>query len=175
MTEPASDDREVLVRAREGSEEAGRRLMSEHGPGMLRTARHVLGRYAGNDAEDAVQEAFIAALTTESLPHGEVGAWMRSIAARKALDAARARKRRAEDELADGAASNPSPLDAIAVREALSRLSASDRAVLVLVDLEGRSMTEAAESLGTTGLGARLRAMRARRKLRKSLQEGGGS
>lgn len=175
MTASASDDRVVLLAAREGSEEAGRRLMADHGPAMLRTARHVLGRYAGNDAEDAVQEAFIAALTTDALPHGDVGAWMRSIAARKALDAARSRRRRAEDELPDAPVPGPSEDDVIAVREALARLSASDRAVLVLVDLEGRSMAEAAEALGTTNVGTRLRAVRARRKLAKLLREGGTS
>jgi RNA polymerase sigma-70 factor (ECF subfamily) len=175
VTEPASDDRDVLLAAREGSEDAGRRLMRDHGPGMLRTARHVLGRWSGNDAEDAVQEAFIAALTTDALPHGDVGAWMRSIAARKALDAARSRSRRAEDELADGPVPVPSDLDVLAVRQALSRLSAADRAVLVLVDLEGRSMAEAAQALGTTNVGTRLRAVRARRKLAKLLREGGAS
>jgi RNA polymerase sigma-70 factor (ECF subfamily) len=149
--------------------------MADHGAAMLRTARHVLGRYGGNDAEDAVQEAFIAALTTDALPHGDVGAWLRSIAARKALDQARATQRRSERELADAPTDGPSELDVLAVREALSRLSATDRAVLVLVDLEGRSMAEAAEALGTTNVGTRLRAVRARRKLAKLLGAGGTS
>ena len=173
MAEPVPDDRDVLLSARQGSEQAGRRLMSDHAAGMLRTARHVLGQYAGNDAEDAVQEAFIAALTTDALPQGDVGAWMRSIAARKALDLARARRRRAEDELSDGGAAAPSDVDVLAVRQALARLSATERAILVLVDLEGRSMAEAAETLGTTNVGARLRAVRARRKLASLLREGG--
>ena len=56
-------------------------------------------------------------------------------------------------------------VDRESVRQALSRLSATDRAVLVLVDVEGRSMAEAAEALGTTNVGTRLRAVRARRKL----------
>lgn len=168
------DERDALLAARAGSEEAGRRLMVDHGPGMLRTARHVLGRYAGNEAEDAVQEAFIAALTTDALPHGDVGAWMRSIAARKALDLGRARQRRSEHALTDGPSDGPSEVDVLAVRQALARLSATDRAVLVLVDVEGRSMAEAAEALGTTNVGMRLRAMRARRKLAKLLGSGGG-
>ena len=172
MAETVPDDRDVLLRAREGSEEAGRRLMADHAPAMLRTARHVLGRYGGNDAEDAVQEAFIAALTTDALPRGDVGAWMRSIAARKALDAARARTRRSEEELTEAPAAAPSEPDVLAVREALGRLSATDRAVLVLVDVEGRSMAEAAQALGTTNVGTRLRAVRARRKLARLLREG---
>jgi RNA polymerase sigma-70 factor, ECF subfamily len=166
-----SDDRHVLVSAREGSEEAGRRLMADHAPSMLRTAWHVLGSYGGNDAEDVVQEAFIAALTTEALPHGDVGAWLRSIAARKALDAARAARRRSEGPLEDPVAGSAGvSADTLAVREALARLGPSDRAVLVLVDLEGHSMAEAAAALGTTNVGTRLRAVRARRKLAKLLR-----
>ena len=184
VAEPFLRDRHVLASARDGSEEAGRRLMADHGPGMLRTAWHVLGRYGGNDAEDVVQEAFIAALTTEALPHGDLGAWLRSIAARKALDAVRGARRRAERPLPDTAggeaelAGNGRPamtVETLAVREALARLSASDRAVLVLVDLAGHSMAEAAAVLGKTNVGTRLRAVRARRKLAKLLRGGSGA
>lgn len=181
VAETFSSDRHVLASAREGSEEAGRRLMADHGPSMLRTAWHVLGSYGGNDAEDVVQEAFIAALTTEALPHGDVGAWLRAIAARKALDAVRGLRRRAEGPLPDPAGGEAelaaekdtaATVETLAVREALARLSPSDRAVLVLVDLEGYKMAEAAAILGTTNVGTRLRAVRARRKLSKLLRSG---
>lgn len=174
VAEPFSNDHDLLASARAGSEEAGRRLMAEHGPSMLRTAWHVLGAYGGNDAEDVVQDAFIAALTTEALPRADLGAWLRAIAARKALDAVRGSRRRAEHPLPeppDGEAVLPGTVhpgafvETLAVREALGKLSAPDRAVLVLVDLEGFSMAEAAAALGTTNVGTRLRAVRARRKL----------
>jgi RNA polymerase sigma-70 factor (ECF subfamily) len=170
VAEPLSSDRQVLASARAGSEEAGRRLMADHGPSMLRSAWHVLSRYGGSEAEDVVQEAFIAALTTDALPHGDVGAWLRSIAVRKALDAMRAVKRRAEAPLLDRRTEEPATVAVLAVRESLSRLSAPDRAVLVLVDLEGRSMAEAAAVLGATVVGTRLRAVRARRKLAAMLR-----
>jgi len=170
VAETFSNDRQVLASARAGSDDAGRRLMSDHGPSMLRTAWHVLGRYGGNEAEDVVQEAFIAALTTGAVPEGDVGAWLRSITARKALDAIRGERRRAEEPLVDRGAVAMPPSDILAVRQALSRLSPSDRAVLVLVDLEGRSMAEAAAVLGTTNVGTRLRAVRARRKLAQLLR-----
>ena len=167
----------MLAAAREGSEEAGRKLMADHGPSMLRTAWHVLASYGGNDAEDVVQEAFIAALTTEALPRGDLSAWLRAITARKALDAARSRRRRAEDPFPDPAAGDADLPQAgddviatIAVRRALSRLAPTDRAVLVLVDVEGCSMAEAARILGTTNVGARLRAVRARRKLARAVR-----
>jgi RNA polymerase sigma-70 factor (ECF subfamily) len=173
---PFSNDHDVLASARGGSEEAGRRLVADHGPSMLRTAWHVLGSYGGNDAEDVVQEAFIAALTTDALPHGDVGAWLRSIAARKALDAVRGAQRRAERPLpdpaageAEPAAGSPDSVETMAVRDALRKLSPADRAVLVLVDLHGHSMGEAAAALGVTNVGVRLRAVRARRKLARLL------
>lgn len=171
VAETFPDDRQMLVAAREGSHEAGRRLMADHAPSMLRTAWHVLGSYGGNDAEDVVQEAFIAALTTDALPHGDVGAWLRSIAARKALDLVRAARRRSEGPIDERVEGHPgASTETLAVREALARLSPPDRAVLVLVDLEGHTMAEAAAVLGTTNVGTRLRAVRARRKLAKLLR-----
>jgi RNA polymerase sigma-70 factor (ECF subfamily) len=181
VAEDVSNDRTTLLLARDGSEEAGRLLVARHGPSMLRTAWHVLGRYGGNDAEDVVQEAFLAALTTDALPLGDVGAWLRSIVARKALDAMRGARRRLESPFPEVAGSRdqwaavtgaPASVETMAVREALARLAPADRAVLVLVDLLGHSMAEAAEVLGTTNVGTRLRAVRARRKLAKLVRDG---
>jgi len=177
--ELADTERDELLSARKGDPEAGRRLMARHGPSMIRTAWRVLGRYWEAEAEDVVQEAFIAALTTPAIPAGEdVGAWLRAIVVRKALDQIRRTTRRAEQPLLDSdaegselaAAGNPeATLEVLAVRAALARLSSLDRAVLTLVDLEGRSMAEAARALGSTRVGVRLRASRARKKLARLL------
>jgi RNA polymerase sigma-70 factor (ECF subfamily) len=143
---------------------------------MVRTARASLGRGAPGEAEDVVQEAWVAALSTDHLPIGDVGAWLRAIVVRKSLDAQRARARRPQGtrELhrePDPAAGNEMRrVTVLAVREALQQLAPLDRATLVLVDLEGRSMAEAAQALGTTAVAARLRASRARRKLRRLLE-----
>lgn len=147
--------------------------MTDHGTSMVRTAWSVLGRYGGHEADDVVQEAFIAALTTTALPAGDVGAWLRAITVRKSLDALRVAKRTAsQDPLETGGGTDGagSPDDVLAVREALGRLSPHDRAVLVLVDLEGHSMAEAAAALGTTNVAVRLRAVRARRRLSSLLK-----
>ena len=145
---------------------------------MLRTAWSVLGRYGGADADDVVQEALVAALTTRALPHGDVGAWLRSITVRKALDWLRQTGRRAEQSLPDPAesgvelqaAGNPEAgLHVLTLRKGLAQLSAIDRAVLVLADLEGHSMAEVARTLGSTRVAVKLRASRARRKLARIL------
>jgi RNA polymerase sigma-70 factor (ECF subfamily) len=176
---PTTTQLDLLTAARGGSQEAARRLMREFGPSMLRTARNVLGRYGGSEADDVVQEAFIAALRTETLPSGELGAWLRTISARKALDSMRAARRRGERPLPEpGSGASElearggagAPHDVLAVREALSRLSAADRAVLTLADLEGWSMAETAAALGLTNVAVRLRAVRARRKLARLLR-----
>jgi len=180
--EPASaretrcGDREALVAARNGDEEAARDLVARHGPSMVRTAWRVLGSYGDREADDVVQEAFIAAWTTRALPRGDVGAWLRAVVVRKALDSLRRARRRDEEGLPDNdpGGRQPATVEVIALRHALERLSAVERAVLTLVDLEGHSMAEAAEALGLTRVATRLRAVRARRKLVRLMREGSG-
>ena len=174
MADLSETELDLLSAAREGSQEAGRRLMAAYGPSMVRTARNVLGRYGGNEADDVVQEAFIAALTTAALPTGDQGAWLRAVTVRKALDSIRIARRRGEQPLPESGGTTAEierqgsasvPLDVLAVREGLRLLSPTDRAVLTLVDLEGRSMAETAAALGITNVAVRLRAVRARREL----------
>jgi len=139
---------------------------------MMRTAWRVLGRYGGSAGEDVVQEALIAALTTDALPQGDVGAWLRAIAARKALDEARRVGRRAEHAALDverESTATGAVLEVLMLRQALAALSPTDRAVLTLCDLEGFSMAEAARALGLTHVATKLRASRARRKLARLL------
>jgi len=140
---------------------------------MLATARHVLGSSGRQEAEDAVQDALIAAWSTDALPHGDVGAWLRAIAVRKALDGRRRSRRLAEEPLpAEEEVRSLPPRDAlaaVALDRAFRELSAADRAVLVLVEVEGLSMTEAAGSLGTTTMAVKWRVVRARRRLRTLL------
>lgn len=155
-------------------------MMTLHGPSMVRTAWRVLGRYGGSEAEDVVQEAFIAALTTPALPTmGGVGGWLRSITVRKALDSLRRSARRGEQPLLEATESEPGltqadsaerRLEVIQLRWALSELSPLDRAVLILADVEGHSMAEVAEVLGSTRVAVKLRASRARRRLARTLR-----
>ena len=169
------DDLETLLAARAGDTMAGNALVSRHGASMMRTAWNVTGRYGSQDVEDVVQEAFIAALTTSALPTGDVGSWLRSITARKAIDAMRQIARRRERDLPEPGGPEPelavaesagTALTAIAVQRALAALSPMDRAVLTLVDLEGFSMAEAAQTVGSTVVAVKWRAVRARRRLR---------
>jgi RNA polymerase sigma-70 factor (ECF subfamily) len=173
--EAVPHDLDALLAARDGDHDAGRRLVERHGPSMVRTAWSVLGRYGGTEADDVVQEALVTALTTPALPRGDdVGAWLRAITVRKALDWLRRSARRREQPFSEPgtegaqpvAAGNPeAALDVLTVRRLLARLAPLDRAVLVLADLEGRSMAEVADVLGSTRVAVKLRASRARRRL----------
>jgi RNA polymerase sigma-70 factor (ECF subfamily) len=137
---------------------------------MLATARHVLGRAGRQEAEDAVQDALIAAWSTEALPKGDVGAWLRAIAVRKALDGQRRSRRLAEEPLPEREPVEAADPDAgLALQRAFGALSTSDRAVLTLVEVEGLTMAEAARSLRTTTMAVKWRAVRARRRLRALL------
>jgi RNA polymerase sigma-70 factor (ECF subfamily) len=172
-------DLEMLLAARDGDHAAGHSLVTAHGTSMVRTAWSVLGNYGSTEADDVVQEAFVSALTTSALPHcDDVGAWLRAITARKALDWLRQTTRRREQPLPEPdedaaltmTAGNPeATLDALTVRKALAVLAPVDRAVLVLADIEGHSMREVAETLGLTRVAVKLRASRARRKLARML------
>lgn len=181
VAEPRSSELDVLSAAREGSLEAGRSLVAEYGPSMVRTAWNVLGGYGGNEVDDVVQEAFIAALTTATLPKGDLGAWLRAITVRKALDWVRRVRRRREEPLPEPETkgelisgwTGATQLEVLAVRQALRQLSPADRAVLTLVDLEEHSMAETAAILGLSNVAVRLRAVRARRKLRRLLRAAG--
>jgi RNA polymerase sigma-70 factor (ECF subfamily) len=168
------DELETLAAARAGDHEAGARLVLRHGPSMMRTGWSVVGRWDAAEVEDVVQEALIAALTTEALPHGDLGAWLRAIVVRKALDHARRASRRSEVDFDAEAESRstgdfPETDEVLAVRAAFARLSPADRAVLTLVDVEGFSMAEAARALGATTMAVKWRAVRARRRLRAAL------
>jgi RNA polymerase sigma-70 factor (ECF subfamily) len=178
--EERTADLEELEAARSGDHEACRRLLARHGGSMMKTAWRVLGRYGAGDGDDVVQEALIAALTTTARPVSELGPWLRAITARKAIDHLRRIGRKKEDPLPepDGSAEPVAPertestLDVWMVRKALGQLSAADRAVLTLVDLEGHSMAEAARALGLTRVAVKLRAVRARRKLARLIDTG---
>lgn len=178
LTKTPQRSARLLLAAREGDHDAGRSLVEQHGPSMLRAAWSVLGRYGGTEADDVVQEALVAALTTDALPRGDVGAWLRAIAVRKALDWLRRTGKRGEQPLPEPAAGKPelaatgnpeAGLDVLVLRQGLARLSATDRAVLLLADLEGHSMAEVARALGSTRVAVKLRASRARRKLARIL------
>ena len=141
--------------ARAGDEEAARRLVEQYGASMMRTAWRVLGSYGGSDAEDVVQDAWVAAWSTDALPTGDTGAWLRSITARKALDRIRSTARRSEQPLEDVSLSvriDDRVLNVLTLRKGLATLKPIDRAALEFPEDPSGSeeSTESTESTETT-------------------------
>jgi len=149
--EPAgASDLELTRRLRAGDSDAFRALMQRHQARLLR----LVGRFVGSreDAEDVVQETFIAAHRQMSRFRGDAsfGTWLGRIAIYKALKVAR-RERRAtplEGNPARQSADEPDRAAAIAVREAVARLPEKLRLPVVLRFWEGLSGKEIAEKLG---------------------------
>jgi RNA polymerase sigma factor (sigma-70 family) len=159
-------------------------LVRRHGPMVLGLCRRLLHHEA--DAEDAIQATFLVLVKKASSvqPPDRVGNWLYGVAHSTALKARAQRSRRSA--LERKAAARPSPEAAEAV-EWLQTLLARElrllpekyRAVIVLCDLEGKSIKDAARQLaapiGTVGTRlARGRALLARRLANHGLTLSGG-
>jgi len=142
------------------------------------------------DAEDMTQEVFMKVYRTAASYRRDAPFehWLLRIATNTCVDRLRAARRRPEEVLSaitpDAAgwldrALGGRSLRAIEIESArataadlLATLSPKDRTVLVLLDLEGRSAQEVAAAIGSTRAAVKVRAMRARRALRRLAERG---
>ena len=120
------------------------------------------------DPDDVVQDAYARVLRQCRADINELGPYLRktivhlvSDSRRSARRAETATRRLGEPELSVD--EYPSDLDE------LMRLPARTRALLYLVEIEGRTTADAAELVGMSGANARVVLMRARRRLRSEL------
>ncbi|MEU6355912.1 sigma-70 family RNA polymerase sigma factor [Streptomyces sp. NPDC047072] len=140
---------------RTGDEALIRALYEEHGGALLAYARRLTNDHAA--AEDVVQETLIRAWKhPEALVNGKgsVRGWLLTVARNIITDRYRAKAVRPA-EVAESAATTPvakdhadAVADSMLVMEALDRLSPDHREVLQEIYFQGRSVTEAAETLG---------------------------
>ena len=135
--------------------------------------RFLVAMVGPEDAEDAFQETFMAALRAypRLKPQSNVRAWVLTIAHRKAIDAVRARRRRPtpveavpEKPVVDGG-----PLDAPELWAAARELPAKQRAALLFRFAGDLPYSDVAEALGTSEEAARQRVSEGIRTLRKAL------
>jgi RNA polymerase sigma-70 factor (ECF subfamily) len=138
--------------------------------------------------EDLAQEIFMKLFTRIDQYHGRDGVpfehWVSRVAVTTCLDALRSELRRPESRWADlsegerawvdffvGEEPAAAPDDVPSAREATERLlgllSPDDRLVLTLLDLEERSVAEISAITGWGRSAIKVRAFRARQKLRK--------
>ena len=156
----APDEADLVPRARHGDRWAQEALYRRHAPAVWRTAVRLLRREA--DAEDVVQDAFIAAfkkLDTLATP-AHFGRWVTRIAVHRAYNVLRRRRLRrllglernaaeqAKLEQAYVDAPQEARLELLALDAALSRLAAAERTCWVLRHLEQRRLDEIVELTG---------------------------
>jgi RNA polymerase sigma-70 factor, ECF subfamily len=162
----------LVEASRRGDQDSFASLVRRHQTRVFALAGRFFRRR--EDVEEVAQETFLAAWrrlgTYEARAPFEH--WITRICLRHCY-ARLAAGRRREEPLpeSDPAAPARDPAAAIDVERLLARLSPSDRFVLLLLDGEGWSTKEIAERIGWTVANVKVRAFRARRKLRRVLEE----
>ena len=161
-------------------EDAFAALVLRHGPMVLAVCRRVLRNEA--DAEDAFQATFLVLVKKAATvrPRGQVGNWLYGVAHTTALKARAMNTRRSAKEREAAARANlqvpaeDCPQSHALLDQELKALPDKYRAAIVLCELEGQSIKEAARQLGCPPgtVGARLtrgRRLLARRLARRGL------
>ncbi len=181
----AFDVQDCLQRVRDGDAAAANALIAHLHPLVRRLVRNHLPRRESE--EDLMQDSFVKLFQKLDTYHERAGIpfehWVSRLTVRTCLDALRAEKARPEwrwadfsdgesewlDYLINRQAETPAPSGSDAkavVTRLLAQLSAPDRLVLTLLDLEERSTQEISQMTGWTRPMVKMRAMRARHKLR---------
>jgi len=179
-----------LAAAARGEPEAARALVEHCHPLVMRIVRAHRPRTVPE--EDLAQEVYLKMFGRLDRYEPRAGVpfehWLSRLAVRTCLDALRAERRRpqassfslepdAEAWLTAlrGRAEPPAIENALAARQLvetlLGRLAPEDRLVLVLLDLEERPVAEVSRLLGWNAGLVRVRAFRARRRLRSAAAE----
>ena len=171
------DDRELLRRHVDGDPDAFGELFRRHRDRMwavaLRTTRNP------ELAADCVQDAFISAFRRAGSYRGDaaVTTWLHRIVVNACLDRLRRDKPTSplpERELADTRDAHASVDVRLDVREALERLPEGQRLALVLVDMHGLSVLEAAMVLEVAEGTVKSRCSRGREAMAAMLRERSG-
>jgi RNA polymerase sigma-70 factor, ECF subfamily len=172
----AAAERELVVAAQRGGEDAFARLVHLHQRRAYAVARAIVLTH--EDAEDAVQEGFLHAYRAldRFRPGQPFGAWIFRIVSNAALDLVRRRKVRDADQLSDAVAlpfRDPAEKDELRSRlgQALEALTERQRAVIVLHDVEGFKHGEIGEMLGIPEGTARSDLHHARAAMRRMLKD----
>ena len=186
MISESFDVQDCLQRVRAGEMASAHALIAHLHPLVRRLVRNHLPRRESE--EDLMQDVFLKLLQKLDSYRERAGIpfehWVSRLTVRTCLDALRAEKARPEWRMADlsdgetewmdyllnrqAAAPSEYAVDAKAVvTRLLAQLSPPDRLVLTLLDLEERSTQEIAQLTGWTRPMVKMRAMRARHKLRQ--------
>lgn len=169
-------DADLLAQHLGGDPDAFSALVSRHRDRLWAVALRTLGN--PDDAADALQNAMLSAYRGASGFRGSsaVTTWLHRIVVNACLDFARRRAVRPtqpllEDQAATASDEIGSHETALAVTAALRLLPADQAAAVVLVDIEGFSVDEAAAILEVPSGTVKSRCARARARLAQELYE----
>lgn len=183
-------DADLAAAVCRGDESAFEMLFERH----RRRVGVIAGRFfqQKEEIEDVVQECFSKAYFAlhhfSSDREGSFAAWLARIAFNTCYDELRRRRRQPDslsNELTDSegqtiralfATSESASIESIAVtrdlaNKLLARLSAEDRLVLVLLDVEGLTVAEIGKLMNWSSAKVKIRAFRARNELRRILKK----
>lgn len=177
-----------LTRVRDNDQQAARELVEHLYPLVIRIVRAHLPRRV--QEEDLAQEVFMKMFTRIQQYQGAVPFphWVSRIAVTTCIDHLRSQKRRPEFRWADLSENEAQVLDAVMtnssdvaandamaahelVYKLLAQLKPADQQVIRLLDLEQKTIAEIAQLTGWNQSLIKVRAFRARRKLRKLFQD----
>lgn len=187
--DPRAEEAALVAALRNGEAGAYERLVRTQAPRMLAVARRLLR--SPDDAEDAVQDAFLSAFRALDRFEGQarLGTWLHRITVNAALMKLRSRRRKPEASLEDlqprfqedghheALPRRWKDADRVLasrelrerVREAIDRLPETYRNVLLLRDIEELDTAETAQALGISENAVKTRLHRARVALREVL------
>ncbi|MBN4927494.1 RNA polymerase sigma factor SigM [Hoyosella rhizosphaerae] len=171
-------DSELIAAHVSGDTQAFSELVRRHQRYLWRVAKRTC--YSAEDAADALQEALLSAhrMAESFRADAAVRSWLHRIVVNACLDRMRRNRVRAtvplEPAVADHVAVFEDAIEmndvAFDVEEALRLLPEDQRQAIVAVDIEGYSVTDAAELLGVPTGTIKSRCSRGRLKLAKNLQ-----
>jgi RNA polymerase sigma-70 factor (ECF subfamily) len=167
-------DADAVAKARQGEADGLAHIYESHAKALYRTIYRLAASSA--DAEDILHDIFVALpeLLRRYEDRGKLEAWLQQVAIRMTLMRLRAQRRRrevaidkvADDALAERAAAN----DVFLIENAVLALPVQQREVFVLRQLEGYDYGEIANLLAISTAAARVRYMRALRRIRQMLE-----
>ena len=184
-----ASDGALVHRAREGDEEAFEELFNRH----RRRVALIAGRFfrRREQIEEVLQESFTKAYFAlgdfDSREETAFASWLARITFNACYDELRRAKRRPESAIsevteeesawlkerlrAEGGSGDPesAAVSRDLAEKLLSRLSAEDRLLLVMLDVEGMTVNEIAENRSWSSSKVKVRAHRARASLRRVL------
>jgi RNA polymerase sigma-70 factor (ECF subfamily) len=167
---------ELIARCREGDSNAQFRLYKLYSKAMYNVGFRITGNE--DDAEDALQEAFISAFRNLDSYRGDAtfGAWLKRIVVNKAINLVKMKRHDPipDDERWDVAEEPETTeykgeLTIERVRQAIGQLPDGYRSVLSLYLMEGYDHQEIAEIMGITESTSKSQLNRAKSKLKEIL------